>query len=114
MAPGVHDLGGVPAEHGSSLEKLLHVLVLIRRATVASPGGFAVSMPRSIARPASTCAPEGGADETGQDRRGLGERVGRRRVVVGLETVRGQQPSPARAGGGEDPSHVLIARRGAG
>jgi hypothetical protein len=71
-------------------------------------------MPRSIARLASTCAPDGGADGTGQDRRGLGERVGRRRVVVALEPAQGQQPSHARADRGEDPSQVLIARRGRG
>jgi hypothetical protein len=37
-----------------------------------------------------------GADEASQDGRGLGERVGRRRVVGGLELAAGEEPPRTR------------------
>jgi hypothetical protein len=52
-----------------------------------------------------------GADEASQDGRGLGERVGRRRVVGWLELAAGEEPH---ADDGEELSHVLVARWGRG
>jgi len=55
---------------------------------------------------------DGGAGEAGQDGRGVGEGVGRGRVVSGLEVAAGEQPPHAGADGGEDVRHVLVAREG--
>ena len=55
---------------------------------------------------------DGGAGEAGQDGRGVGERVRRRRVVGGLEVPAGEQPPHAGTDGGEDVRHVLVAREG--
>jgi hypothetical protein len=56
----------------------------------------------------------GGADEAGQHGRGLAEGIGRRAVIFRLELAAGEQPSHARADGGENLGHVLIAERGCG
>jgi hypothetical protein len=53
---------------------------------------------------------DGGADEAGEDGRGLGERVGRCRVIGRLEVAAGEQPRDTGADGGEDVRHVLVAR----
>jgi len=57
---------------------------------------------------------DGGADEAGQHGRGLAEGIGRRAVIFRLELAAGEQPFHARADGGEDLRHVLIAGRGRG
>jgi hypothetical protein len=55
-----------------------------------------------------------GADEAGQDGRGLAEGVGRGVVVFRLELAAGEQLSDPGADGGEDLRHVFIARWGRG
>ena len=57
---------------------------------------------------------DGGAEEAGQHGRGLAEGIGQRAVIFRLELAAGAQPSIARADGGEDLRHVLIAGRGRG
>jgi hypothetical protein len=57
---------------------------------------------------------DGGAEDPGQDGRGLAEGVGRRAVVCWLELATGEQPPDTGADGGEDLRHVLIARWGRG
>jgi len=53
---------------------------------------------------------DGGAHETGEDWRGLGEWVGGRAIVFRLELVAGEQLPDTGADGGEDLRHVLVAR----
>jgi len=53
-------------------------------------------------------------DEAGQDRRDVGERVRRRRIVGRLELPASETASHAGADGGEGLRHVLIAWRGCG
>jgi hypothetical protein len=53
---------------------------------------------------------DGGADEAGPDRRGLGKRVGRCRVVGGLEVAAGEQLPDVGADGSKDVRHLLVAR----
>jgi hypothetical protein len=60
----------------------------------------------------SDAALDGGADDPGQDGRGLAEGVGRRAGVGWLELATGEQPSDTGADGGEELCHVLIARCG--
>jgi len=57
---------------------------------------------------------DGGADDPGQDGRGLAEGVGRRAVVFWLELATGEQPPDPGADGGEELRQVLIARWGRG
>jgi hypothetical protein len=55
-----------------------------------------------------------GADEAGQDGRGLAEGVGRGVVVFRLELAAGEQSPDTGAGGGEDVRHVFASRWGCG
>jgi hypothetical protein len=61
------------------------------------------------ARTEGDAALDGGADKTGEDRRGVGEGVGGRAVVVRLELVAGEQPSDPAADGNEDLGDIFIA-----
>jgi hypothetical protein len=53
-----------------------------------------------------------GADDAGQDGRGLGEGVGRGAVVFRLELAAGEQSPDTDADGGEDVRHVFVGRWG--
>jgi hypothetical protein len=67
-----------------------------------------------LARAAGDPALDGGADEAGQHRRHLGERVGRSTIVAGLQMAAGEPLPHTRADGGDGLSHVRIARWGRG
>jgi hypothetical protein len=62
------------------------------------------------ARTEGDAALDGGAHETGEDGRGLGEWVSGRAVVVRLELTTSEEPSDPRADGGEDVHDVGVAR----
>ncbi len=90
---------------------------------LAGAAGGDVTEVRLVAEAADTgagagaegdAALDGGADDPGQDWRGLAEGVGRRAVVFRLELATGEQPPDTAADGGEDLGHVLIARWGRG
>jgi hypothetical protein len=62
------------------------------------------------ARTESDAALDGGAHETGEDGRGLGEWVSGRAVVFRLELAASEEPSDPGADGGADVRHVGVAR----
>jgi hypothetical protein len=62
------------------------------------------------ARTEGDAALDGGAHETGEDGRALGEWVSGRAVVVRLELTTSEEPSDPGADGGEDVRDVGVAR----
>ena len=83
---------------GVEIEAIELGLARPARGGVAHSGlGPEATHARAGARAEGDAALDGGADEPGQDGGGLGERVGRDAVVVGLETAAGEEARPTRA-----------------